>query len=73
MKALRAGDANQKDSFLGLGTLLMKRLLIRHARPRSKPIVKTDLEDGPQRARPRWRTVERNRGFVKQAGCNRPK
>ncbi|MGC2661043.1 MAG: sigma-70 family RNA polymerase sigma factor [Bryobacteraceae bacterium] len=44
IKTLGTGDQTQKDAFLALSAFLMKRLLIHHARPLSKRIVKADLD-----------------------------
>jgi len=56
IKALRPsgleGAPNDKAAFLGLAAYLMKQLLIHHARPLAKRVVKTELSEmpGPQAA-----------------------
>jgi RNA polymerase sigma factor (TIGR02999 family) len=48
VKALRASEANaeaEQQEFLRLSAFLMKRLLIRHARPLSKRAEKTEITD----------------------------
>src|SRR3954447_10426107 len=48
VKALRPAGSDGEDekaAFLGLSALLMKRLLIHHARPLSKRAGKTELPD----------------------------
>src|SRR6185369_4979543 len=50
IKALRATDSDaeaERQEFLRLSAFLMKRLLIRHARPLSKRSTKTELTDLP--------------------------
>ena len=50
IKALPASERDmdaERQAFLGLAAQLMRRLLIHHARPLSKPSEKSTLEDLP--------------------------
>lgn len=51
IKALRPGGSDgapdEKAAFLGLAGYLMRQLLIHHARPLAKRVVKTELPDMP--------------------------